>query len=108
MSENFDKELGVWLTEEETIDIPGYHVDLANRTAKQVHFPKKIEVQVMYTKPEAKHLSCNKNGHDWEIVDSKTYEIACKNCPIHKHLVPWRHKLVDGKVYERETGKFLF
>lgn len=108
MSDTFDKELGVWMTETETVDIPAYQVDLTRKTAKQIHIPKKVEVQVMYTRPQEQQFSCAQGFHQWEVIDIHKYHVRCHNCPMHKILNPIKHKLVDGQVFDRNTGKFIF
>lgn len=105
---DFDKELGVWQTEQEKVMIPAYEVDLKSHTARQVEVEKTVDVQVMYTKPEAQHFSCAKGVHEWELLDPRKYIIHCKNCPMHRVLIPGNHKLVNGQVFHRQTGKFLF
>lgn len=105
---DFDKELGVWQTEQEKVMIPAYEVDVNTRTAKQIEIEKTVDVKVMYTKPEPQKFSCAKGFHEWELRDPAKYIVACKNCPMHRVLIPGNHKLVAGQVFHRHTGKFLF
>lgn len=105
---DFDKELGVWMTETETVEIPAYEVDLTRKTAKQITLPKKVDVKVMYTRPQEQQFSCARGVHNWEMIDIHKYQAKCTNCPMHRILNPIKHKLINGQVFDRKTGKFLF
>lgn len=105
---DFDKELGVWQTEQEKVMIPAYEVDFTKKIAKQIQVEKTVDVQVMYTRPDVQKFTCDIGQHEWYMTNPKTYTVSCKKCPMHRVLIPARHKLHEGQIFDRASGKFLF
>lgn len=60
-----------------------------------------------YHKMIPSNISCEDKKHEWYMKDTKRYIASCSACTKNRFLLPIRHKIVDGHICDRDTGKIL-
>lgn len=107
-AEQFDKPFDEWLEESETIDQPVNYFDPATQKITTSIEKRKHNFKVKYEKVVVESNVCKDFEHRWYVIDRHNYIVKCRECPIHKRIMPGMEYIdQSGHIRLKEDDRMI-
>jgi len=104
----FNKPIGSWLEETETVEEVVSSFDPKTQKLSPKIEPVTRKVKVQYERPSVDFVMCKDFEHVWYVMDRHTYAIKCRNCPLHKRIMPGIEYIdKDGHVRLKDDDRVI-